>query len=357
MDVAGSAGAHRDLYAWITTTAHKTFGDFSADNATRESAFSETLKSIYFAHSPTCAARAAKLEDSGLVVTVPPDRWDDPVAWAKANPNLGISVKPDDLKRQALKAKKSPSSLAAFKRLRLNVRMASAQRYIDSEVWKKNSLGPFDPAVMHGRKAYGALDLSSKIDLSAWVLLFPPIEDETRWRVVPKFWMPADTVEDKSDRDKVQYRRWIDEGWIEVTPGNVIDHAQIGDTVREDCRQHEVQSIAYDPWNATQLAVELSGDGHPMVEFIQGLRSYTAPTKELEAWLLADKLDHGGNPVLAWMASNLMVQTDKNMNRMPTKLKSTGRIDGMSALIMAMGRAMADDDSGSAYKDRGLLVI
>jgi phage terminase large subunit-like protein len=168
--------------------------------------------------------------------------------------------------------------------------------------------------------------------------------------------MPADTVSEKSDRDKVQYQRWIEAGWIEPTAGNVIDHAEIQAAVLEDHRLFEIRAVAYDPWNATQLAVGLQGQSVPVFEFIQGIRSYTAPTKELEAMLLAERIDHGNNPVLTWMASNLAVQTDKNENRMPTKKHSTGRIDGMTALIMAIGRATSED-SPSSYETRGLLIL
>lgn len=357
-DAAGSAARKPDLYAWITSTVCKGFGDFSAENAIRESVFLEILRNIYFAHSPTCAAHEARLARGGLVITVPADRWDDPKAWAKANPNLGVSVKLDDLKRQAAKAKKSPSAQAAFKRLRLNVRTASASQAIDLDVWRKNSGGRFDPATMRGRRCYGGLDLSSKVDISAWVKLFPPIGEETRSRVVARFWMPADTVADKSDRDKVQYQRWIDDGWIEPTGGNVIDHNEIQAAILEDHRTHELLALAYDPWNATQLAVGLQNDGVEVFEFIQGIRSYTAPTKELGALLLAGKLDHGDNPVLAWMASNLMVtMRGDNKEVMPSKKHSRGRIDGMSGLIMAIGRSLLDNEPTPYSDGRGLLVI
>lgn len=294
------------------------------------------------------------------------DRWDDPKAWAKANPNLGISVKLDDLRRQARKAKNSPGALSEFKRLRLNVRTAAAERFIDMEMWGRNSLCPAATRPGHyraqleerllGRRFYGAIDLSSKVDISAWVRLFPPVDDGERWSVLARFWMPADTVEAKSDRDQVQYRRWISEGWIDATAGNVIDHEEIGRVVRVDCHDHEPLSIAYDPWNATQLAVGLQNEGLPVAEFVQGIRSYTAPTKEFEARLLTASLDHGSNPVLRWMAANLAVARDKNENMMPHKALSRGRIDGCSALIMAIGRSMADD--GVIYGDgRGLFVI
>lgn len=347
LDVLDSAvGSRRQPLIWIITTA----GD-------------DAPESVYAAENDyAMKVLEGVVEDDSafaFIATIDKgDRWDDPKAWAKANPNLGVSVKLDDLKRMALKAAKSPSAQASFKRLRLNVRMASANQAIDLEVWRRNTSGRFDPAAMRGRRCYGGLDMSSKVDLTAWVKLFPPIEEETRWRIVARFWMPADTVADKADRDKVQYQRWIDDGWIEPTGGNVIDHNEIQAAVLEDHRTHELLALAFDPWNATQLSVGLQSEGVPVFEFIQGIRSYTAPTKELEAMLLAGKLDHGDNPVLAWMASNLMVtQRGDNKEVMPSKKHSRGRIDGMTGLIMAIGRSMLDNEASPYSDGRGLLVI
>lgn len=332
LDVLDTAvGSRRQAMMWIITTS----GDdnpesvYAQENAYAIQVLEGTAKDdSYFA----------------MIFTLDKDdAWQDPKVWVKANPNLHVSVKMDDLKRQALKASRSPAALVAFKRLRLNIRTSDATRAINMELWRQNTNGAFDPASLNGRPFYGGLDLSSKVDLSAFVKLFPPQGDETRWRIVSRFWMPSDTVEEKSERDRVQYRRWIDEGLIEVTGGNIIDHNEIRECVLEDCRQFEAMSIAYDPWNAAQLAVNLADGGAPMIEFIQGLRSFTAPTKELEAMLLAQRLDHGGNDVLEWMAANLHVQVDKNENRMPTKRHSIGRIDGMVSLIMAIGRSMVQD--------------
>jgi phage terminase large subunit-like protein len=343
-DAAASASG-RDLYAWITTTTQKRYGDSSAENATPGLVFSETLRSIYAAHSPTCAVRQTRLENDGLVVTTPADRWDDPAAWAKANPALGVSVKLDDLQRQAAKAAASPPAQAAFKRLRLNVRQSTTDKGIDMDVWAANSRGPFDPARLHGRRFFGGLDLASKVDLTAWVKLFPPTQEDDRWTVVCDFWIPGDTIVQKSDRDRVQYARWVDAGLVHATEGNIIDYGEVMAQVLEDCRLHEPSTIAYDPWNAPQLAQQLTAEGAPMIEFVQGVRSYNAATKELEALLLAHKIDHGSNPVLTWMAHNLRITTpDRNNNVMPSKKHSTGRIDGMSGLIMAIGRSMIDDD-------------
>jgi phage terminase large subunit-like protein len=350
LDVLDTAlGSRRQPLLWIITTA----GD-------------DDPESVY-AQENDYAVKVLEgvLEDDSFfafITTIDKaDRWDDPKAWAKANPNLGISVKLDDLKRQALKAKNSPSAQAAFKRLRLNVRTASAGSYINMDLWARNGPACFDPAILHGRRCFGGLDLSSKIDISAFVKLFPPIEGEERWRVVARFWMPADTITERSDRDRAQYQRWVDEGWIEATPGNVIDHNEIAQAVIEDSRHFEFRGIAYDSWNATQLAIGLQNEGIQVFEFIQGMKSYNVPTKELEAMLEAHKLDHGKNPVLTWMASNLSVQTDKNLSRMPTKKHSRGRIDGMTGLIMCIGRAIAaagaGEDLNEALIRRGLITI
>ena len=332
LDVLDTAlGSRRQPILWIITTA----GDdnpesvYSTENDYAIKVLEGTVKDDnYFAYIAT-------LDKD--------DRWDDPKVWIKANPNLNVSVKMMDLRRQAAKAKNSPPDQMAFKRLRLNVRTSDVTRAIDMDVWNKNTDGQFDPAMLFGRPFFGGLDLSSKTDLSAWVKLFPPRGEERVWWVVPRFWMPGDTVSIKSDRDRVQYQRWIDTGLIESTEGNVIDHNELQAAIMEDCRQYQPLSIAFDPFNATQLTTALYHEGLPVAEFIQGFRSYNTATKELEALLLDYKLDHGGNEVLAWMASNMKVRTDHNENRMPSKKHSIGRIDGMAALIMAIGRSMLDD--------------
>jgi phage terminase large subunit-like protein len=328
LDVMDTAvGARRQPILWIITTA----GDDSPE-------------SVYAAENDYASkVLQGTIEDDNtfaFIATIDKgDVWDDPRTWAKANPNLGISVKADDLERQAMKARKSPQALSAFMRLRLNVRSSSIESAVDMIIWAQNGGRRRDPAELKGRKCWGGLDLSSKIDISAWVKLFEPDEVGGPMIVMPRFWMPADTLEARIEKDRgAQYRRWVDEGYIEVTPGNVVDHDEIERAVAADNEEFKVQSVAYDPWNATQLSSKLYGQGVPMVEFVQGLRSYSEPTKELLNMLIANKLDHGDNPVLRWMAANLKTHRDKNENLMPHKLHSTGRIDGMTALIMAIGR-------------------
>lgn len=269
------------------------------------------------------------------------DRWDDPLAWAKANPNLGVSVKLAYLRDQANKAKGMPSAMVSFKRLHLNVRTADTSKAIEAELWRKNSCGLIDAATMKGRECFMAVDLSSKVDITAAVRLFPPVAGSgDRWKVLARFWMPSDDLDERSQRDRVPYRQWIDDGWIETTLGNVIDHDAILERIKEDAKATPPIDLAIDPWNAYGLIPKLQDEGISVFEFIQGLKSYTAPTKELLALLKAERIDHGDNPVLTWMASNLHVQTDKNQNQMPTKKHSRGRIDGITSMIMAIGRAL-----------------
>jgi phage terminase large subunit-like protein len=342
LDVLDTAlGARRNPLLWIITTA----GDDSPETVyAQENEYAiKVLEGVV--QDDSMFAFIATI-DAG-------DRWDDPKAWAKANPNLGISVKLDDLERQARKAAKSPSALAAFKRLRLNVRTSLAERAIDMDLWRKNSRGRFDPDKLEGLRCWGGLDLSSKIDISAFIKLYEP-DEEGIMRVACRFWMPFETLQERADRDRIPYRQYVEEGWIEATPGDVIDHAEIRNAVISDAQRFDIQSIAYDPWNATQLGVELNEAGVEAVEFIQGIRSYTGPTKELQALLSGKKLDHGDNPVLMLMASNLKVQRDKNLNEMPHKAHSTGRIDGMTALIMAIGRWQSAD---SATLDSGFFDL
>lgn len=268
------------------------------------------------------------------------DRWDDPVAWAKANPNLGVSVNLEYIREQARRAKNVPSALVSFKRLHLNVRTSDATKAIEAATWNANNVEPIDVASLKGRKCYMALDLASKIDLASSIRLFEPLKPGDRWLCIARFWMPADEVEEKSDRDNAPYQRWIDEGWIHPTPGNIIDFATIQAQVLEDAAATPPEDIAVDPWNAYGMIPELQKEGMNVFEFVQGLKSYTAPTKEFLAMLKAKSFDFGFNPVMAWNASNLHIQVDKNDNQMPTKKHSRGRIDGMTATIMAVGRAL-----------------
>jgi phage terminase large subunit-like protein len=166
--------------------------------------------------------------------------------------------------------------------------------------------------------------------------------------------MPAENVRKRVERDRVPYDVWIRHGLIEATEGNVIDYDIIRERIHEDAEQFQIREIAFDRWNATQLVTQLTSDGLQMFPFGQGFASMSAPTKELEKLIVGRELAHGGNPVLRWMMSNVSVKQDPAGNVKPDKSKSTERIDGIVALVMAIGRAtLHTQPSASPYDTPG----
>lgn len=272
------------------------------------------------------------------------DDWSDPATWAKANPNLGISVKETYLAEQCEKAKAQPSFLNTFLRLHLNRWTQQRDRWIPIEHW--NACEPDLPrealearaASWRGRPCFGGLDLSTKLDLTALVLDF--MLEDGRHGLLCRFWVPEETVLERSRKDRVPYDAWVRDGWITATPGNVIDYDLIEQEVQDLTATFGVKELAFDPWNATQTAVRLGGAGITMVEVRQGFRSLSEPSKELEKLVTAQQLLHGGHPVLRWMVANVSKREDPSGNIAPDKAASTERIDGVLATVMALSRAI-----------------
>lgn len=262
------------------------------------------------------------------------DAWDEPDNWIKANPNLGVSVKLDDLERQCERAKAIPREQNEFRRKRCNQWTEQAERWLDLRLWDACDARP---RVQSGARGFAGLDLSSTTDLSAWVMLFP---DGDAYDVVCRFWLPEDTLLERSRRDGVPYDVWERQGWIETTPGDVVDYEFIRAAVNEDSEQYQVHEIGFDAWNASQLATQLMGDGANMVRIPQNFSSLNEACKELERLLRAGRIRHGGNPVLRWMAANVAVDEGPNESIRPSKKKSHERIDGIVALVMALARSM-----------------
>jgi phage terminase large subunit-like protein len=267
------------------------------------------------------------------------DDWSAPEVWRKANPNFGLSVKEDDLARKAEKAIALPGAQNAFRRMHLNEWTEQAERWIDVAAWDACD-GLIDLDQLRGRPCFGGLDLSTTTDVTALAWVFPPKDDDDLWRVLSRYFVPADNLRKRAERDRVPYDLWAAQGFIEATPGNVVDYGAIEQRILADSALFQVREIAYDPWNATHIALRLQEEGAAMVEFRQGFRSMAAPTRELEKLIVSKKLAHGGNPVTRWMAANVAVAQDPADNLKPAKDKSTERIDGIVALIMAIGRAL-----------------
>lgn len=276
----------------------------------------------------------------GLVFAIDEgDDWRDPAVWPKANPNLGVSCKQDDLARKCKKAQETPAAQNNFRRKHINEWTQQNERWIPVEQWRRCSAA-VNLEQLRGRDCFLGMDLSSKIDLTALVALFPPVAASEPWRVLPWFFVPAENIAERERRDRVPYSAWIRDGHCHATDGNVIDYDALAAKIHWLAGQVRIVEIAYDPWNAQHLANQLTNDGFQLIEFRQGFVSYNEPCKELEALVNAVRLAHADHPVLTWCADNVAVDTDAAGNYKPSKAKSTERIDGIVALLMALGRAL-----------------
>jgi phage terminase large subunit-like protein len=278
------------------------------------------------------------------------DQWTNEAVWLKANPCLDVSITRKYLREQVREAVGMPAKQNIVKRLNFCMWTEQSVRWIDMGAWDECAV-PVELDDLRGRACFGGLDLSSTTDLSAFVLLFRPREDGEPWQIVCRFWMPSDHVRRRVERDRVPYDQWIRDGYIEATDGNVIDYEFLRKRIHEDAEQFTIKEIAFDRWNATQVCTQLQSDGLEMMPFGQGFASMAAPTKELEKLIVGRQLAHGGHPVLRWMVSNVAVKQDPAGNIKPDKSKSTERIDGVVALIMALGRAATQIEFRSPYDD------
>ena len=284
--------------------------------------------------------------------------WTDPKVWKKANPSLGITVGIDKVKAACESAKQNPGEENAFRQLRLNQWVSSAVRWMPSGAWAKCSF-PVSEEELEGRVCYGGLDLSSTTDITAFVLVFPPLDEDDKFYVLPYFWIPEDSLDLRVRRDHVPYDKWKKQGFIHTTEGNVIHYGFIEKFIERLGERFNIREIAYDRWGATMLVQNLEELGFTVVPFGQGFASMSPPTKQLMALTLEQKIAHGGNPVLSWMVDNIYIKTDPAGNIKADKSKSTEKIDGAIAMIMGLDRAIrcGNDTSESVYDDRGLLVF
>ena len=277
----------------------------------------------------------------------------DEKVWEKANPNYGISLRKEYMKRESQRAIDVPSYQNTFKRLMLNIWTDSLTAWIPNSDWEKCE-GEIDLEKLKGKECWAGLDLASTRDISALVLLF---KDDDKFLTVPYFFIPEENAKKRSERDKVDYVTWGKQNHLIFTEGDVADYNFIKHKIMELGSMFNIQSIAYDRWGASQLVIDLTNEGVPMSPFGQGFRSMSAPTKELEKLILGSQIIHNGNPVMNWMLSNIAIQEDPAGNIKPNKAKSTEKIDGLVALIMALGEYMTGEDVSSIYDNRGLLML
>jgi phage terminase large subunit-like protein len=280
------------------------------------------------------------------------DDWRKPATWA--NPNLGVSVSQDDLERKVRRAIEIPAEQNAFRRLHLNQWTEQETRWLDAAVWNECA-GPVGwqelREAMRGETCFLGMDLASSLDVSAVVGWFPE-----RNIVVPWFWIPADRMKERVERDRVPYDQWTAQEAVFATPGEVTDQDEIQRYILETIsKEHQVREIAYDAWNATQLAVRLGAAGATMVTIAQTISMMSEAVKRIEELVVGRKLQHGGHPVLSWMASNCETQSDSYGNRKLRKPERSEakRVDGMVALAMAVSRELrAEQPEGPSIYDQ-----
>ena len=286
------------------------------------------------------------------------DDWTDPEVWKKANPSLGITVGIDKVKAACESAKQNPGEENSFRQLRLNQWVKQAVRWMPMDKWDKCAF-KVDPEELEGRVCYGGLDLSSSTDVSAFVLVFPPVDEDDKYVVLPYFWIPEENMEVRVNRDHVPYDVWERQGFLQTTEGNVIHYGFIEKFIEKLGERFNIREIAFDRWGAVQMVQNLENMGFTVIPFGQGFASMSPPTKELMKLVLEERIAHGGHPVLRWMMDNIYIRTDPAGNIKADKEKSTEKIDGAVATIMALDRAIrcGNDNSASVYDDRGIFFI
>ncbi len=283
--------------------------------------------------------------------------YDDEKQWAKANPNLGKSVRIEILRGFAERAKHDLAWRSTFKRLHMNLRTEVAIEIIPMEDWDACAF-PVDEDELVGRTCYAGLDLSCRDDLTAWVLLFEPDQDGEPWAILPRLFCPRTPAIERQATNRWPYLKWEAEGHLFISDGDVIDYDAVEQQIIKDCERFGMREAAVDPNSALHLQQRVMGlSGVELVNYPQGFRGMTEPIKELLCMLKGRQIAHGGNPVLRWMAQGCTAKQNEAGHIMfikPTRNSKQHKIDGMVALVMALGMAMNSDDRGSDYVKQGL---
>lgn len=323
---------------------------------------SDTHSICYEQHQKALDIISGKKHDERFYPVIygadPEEDWTDEEVWKKANPSLGITVTLDKVRDACESAKQNPAEENTFRQLRLNQWVKQEVRWMPMTTWNQNNT-PIDPEALEGRVCYGGLDLSSTSDITAFALVFPPENETEPYQVLPFMWLPEETLDLRVKRDHVPYDLWAKQGFLETTEGNVVHYDAIEAKIEQLGTRYNIREIAYDRWGAVQMSQNLEGLGFTVVPFGQGFKDMSPPSKELMKLALEGRLAHGGHPVLAWMADNITIRQDPAGNIKPDKQKSTEKIDGMVALIMALDRALrhGGEPTESVYDERGLLFI
>ena len=307
-------------------------------------------------HDYACKVRDGIISDPSFLPAIweatLEDDWKHPDTWRKANPNFDVSIPFEYMHRECQKAIDSPAYENTFKRLHLNIKTQQDVRWLSMDRWDGTD---GELPILDGRPCIGGLDLASTSDLSAFVLFFP--SESGPHYVLPMFWLPIETAKKRDRDDRVPYLQWISQGFLRRTDGDVTDYDVIRRDINDLRRRYNIKEIAFDPWNATQLANQLTQDGFELVKYGQSMANMNEPTKRLEKLIGSQSICFGRHPVMRWMASNVTVMQNSDGHIKPDKKRSTEKIDGIVALVMAMGRWIVSQDTSSVYQKRGIITL
>lgn len=288
----------------------------------------------------------------GIIYTIDEnDDWTDPKIWAKANPNWGVSVNPEDIARKARKAMEMAAATNNFLTKHLNVWVNADTAWMNMRAWDACADPELTEEQFKGMPCWIALDLATKTDLAVYVKLF---EREGIFYLFGKYYLPEEAAEDGRSS---HYQGWARQEILTLTPGNITDFEYIEQDLREEANRHDIQKVAYDPWQANYLATRLMSEGLPMGEYRQTVQNMSEPMKQLEALVLSGKVKHNGCPILTWAISNVVGHLDAKENIYPRKEFPENKIDPAVAAIMALGEFMSEQTEDSPYEDRGILFL
>jgi phage terminase large subunit-like protein len=311
-----------------------------------------------------CANRIVRIEKFYGVIWAAADD-DDPFVestWRKANPGLGVSPTLAYMRAEAEKARATASYYPVFCRLHLNRRIRQQTRFLSLDEWdQQGNIQIVDRKQLAGRECYGGLDLSATTDLTAFELFFPD-DDHQGGRVLSHLWMPEADLDMRIERDQVPYDQWAKAGWLTLTEGNVVDYERVTAAIDAAMAEFDLRAIHHDRWQAGPVVQKLQGLGIEASPVPQTYGGMSAPTQSLERLVKLGRLVHGGHPVLRWMADSVEVIRDRsnpdNMRPVkPDRAKSSKRVDGITALVMAldgwMRRPLEDMSSPAAVSGAG----
>jgi phage terminase large subunit-like protein len=290
------------------------------------------------------------------------DDWRDEATWIKANPSLDVCKEREKLRIAVQQAQEVKGLEFSTLRLEFNVWTQSETRWLSQLHWNACGVHPVRIQELLGRECYAGLDLSTRNDLTAFVLVFPPEQRGGPYAVLPYFWIPADRINYRVRKDHVPYDVWARDGQLIATPGNEIDFQFVEAQIAAASQQYKIVEIAYDRYEATMLSQRLraiNSNEEWVVPFGQGYASMSPASKNLETCIIGGELAHGNHPILTWMANNVVIEMDAAGNIKPSKAKSTERIDGIVALIMGLDRAIRHGGKKTVdvYQRRGPIFV